>query len=592
MEGPSKSKEDIHRKKINIPKSWSPGMRFQGYNRNDGLYVSGEIKSRAGKATGSKRSSYYVILDQGDKNGDPQEWLDLSTLENLSVLDDRRDEVLIMYNTDEIRKAKNKEIEAWVSNKVMTEDPDEGQETLSARWVITKKQTPTGQEIKARLVVRGFEEDTSDLKTDSPTCSKENMRILLTVASSNGWKTRSLDVKSAYLQGKGISRLIFIKPPKEFANGMLWRLDKTVYGLCDAARAWYNKVRETLLELGMQTEYLWGRSLFYWIKDGTLQGILAVHVDDFLYAGEECFKAQVIEKFKVRFAIGNMSANSFTYLGLRLCSFPDGITIDQIPYADSLEHLPRDTIRGKDNELTNKEITQVRAKVGQLNWLSTHTRPDIAFEVSDLGSNIANPAYAHVNRINKVIDIVVRNPLQIYFPRLDHTGKWHIICYADAALAPKDSGVINGRKDDRPQGAHIIFSKDSSGKMCTIDWRSKRMTLTGKGPLAAELQAMVDASGNAIHIAHIFKILRGPESIESVQCFTDSRSLVDNLNSTHQLEDRFQRKDMGILQQRVEENLCSIQWVKGEKQLADAMTKRGVYTGPLRNAVERKRECN
>ena len=27
--------------------------------------------------------------------------------------------------------------------------------------------------IKARLVARGFEEDTVDLRTDSPTCSKE-----------------------------------------------------------------------------------------------------------------------------------------------------------------------------------------------------------------------------------------------------------------------------------------------------------------------------------------------------------------------------------------------------------------------------------
>ena len=283
-----------------------------------------------------------------------------------------------------------------------------------------------------------------------------------------------------------------------------------------------------------------------------------------------------------------MSDNSFTYLGLRLCSFHNGITLDQAPYADSLEHLPRDKERSKDDSLTARELTEVRAKVGQLNWLSTHTRPDIAFEVSDLGSNISNPTYGHIRRINKVIDIVTREPLQIYFPKLSHIGQWDIVCYADAAMAPKDAYLPSGRKDDRPQGAHIIFVQDNTGKKCPIDWRSKRMTLTGKGALAAEIQAMVEASGNAIHMARILRVLLGQEGIRSVQCFTDSRSLVENLKTTHQLEDRFQRKDMAILQQRVEENLCTIEWIEGGKQLADAMTKRGVNPVNLRHAVTRR----
>ena len=100
-----------------------------------------------------------------------------------------------------------------------------------------------------------------------------------------------------------------------------------------------------------------------------------------------------------------MSETSFTYLGLKLSSFELGITVDQTQYVDSIEHIPKEMKRSQNSKLTDKEITKVRGKVGQLNWLATHTRPDIAFEVSDLGSNIANPTYRHIIIINKVIDI-------------------------------------------------------------------------------------------------------------------------------------------------------------------------------------------
>ena len=569
-----------------LPKSWTEGMRFQGYNKSDGLYVSGEIKSRAGKPTGSQRDCYWVLLDQGDKHGDPQRWFDLSTLDELSVLENVG-EFLIMYATDEIREAKLKEMKAWDDNQVMERVPDEGQETISARWVITKKPNPPhGYKIKARLVVRGFEEDTSNLQTDSPTCSTENTRIVIAIATSKRWQLRTLDVKGAYLQGKGIKRKIYIKPPKDLAQSCLWLLKKTVYGLCDAARAWYDTVSTTLIRLGMETDHLWGQSLFFWMKDGKLQGLLAVHVDDFMYAGENSFMEQVIDEFIKIFDIGSSSNSSFTYLGLRISSSKRGVTVDQIPYTESLEHIPKGRLRSNDDPVTAQEITQIRAKVGQLNWLATHTRPDIAFEVSDLGSNITNPSYSHIIRLNKVIDTVLKNQLQMYFPSLDDTGKWDIICYSDASTHVKNAYLPCGFKDDRSQGAHIIFLRDKQGKCCPIDWKSNRMEIIGKGAWIAELQALVEATANAIYIGNILRTLMG-NRIGSVKCFTDSNSLVEHLSSTHQMKNRFHRRDMAILRQRVEKGFCTIEWVAGTNQIADAMTKRGVCTEKLKASISR-----
>ena len=49
--------------------------------------------------------------------------------------------------------------------------------------------------------------------------------------SARKWECNSIDIKSEYLQGNTIQRKIFLKLPKEYDEGKLWRLKKTVYGL-------------------------------------------------------------------------------------------------------------------------------------------------------------------------------------------------------------------------------------------------------------------------------------------------------------------------------------------------------------------------
>ena len=45
-----------------------------------------------------------------------------------------------------------------------------GQNFISVRWVITPKLIDGKWISKARLVARGFEEDSSKFRSDSPTC--------------------------------------------------------------------------------------------------------------------------------------------------------------------------------------------------------------------------------------------------------------------------------------------------------------------------------------------------------------------------------------------------------------------------------------
>ena len=100
-----------------------------------------------------------------------------------------------------VAEAKVIELQKW---KNYEEIPNEGQKIISCRWVCTEKPTDNGTVIKARLVARGFKEESYILRKDSPTCSKKSLRLVFTIISSNHWEVNSLDIQSAFCQGKSV----------------------------------------------------------------------------------------------------------------------------------------------------------------------------------------------------------------------------------------------------------------------------------------------------------------------------------------------------------------------------------------------------
>ena len=105
--------------------------------------------------------------------------------------------------------------------------------------------------------------------------------MVLSIIASKQWKIHSIDIKSAFLQGKFLQRNIYVISPKEAGvENKLWKLKRGVYGLNDAARMWYFAVYELLGKLGCfhsSVDY----GIFMLHIDGKLAGILISHVDDF-----------------------------------------------------------------------------------------------------------------------------------------------------------------------------------------------------------------------------------------------------------------------------------------------------------------------
>ena len=127
---------------------------------------------------------------------------------------------VLQCQSDDYAYAKHVEMESWKQNEVYQEVPNQGQKFVTTRWVLTEK--VDGRK-KARLVAWGFQEDQSALTLESPTCARESIRLTLVLMAFFKWKPNSIDVKTAFLQGKPLDRPVYVVPPKEANTQNLWK---------------------------------------------------------------------------------------------------------------------------------------------------------------------------------------------------------------------------------------------------------------------------------------------------------------------------------------------------------------------------------
>ena len=75
-------------------------------------------------------------------------------------------------------------------------------------------------------------------------------------------------------------------PEDQSESGRIWKLKWCIYGLCDAPRSWYKRVKHELLgALGGKVSKF-DKAFFLWHdNEEILRGIIALHVDDFVYCG-------------------------------------------------------------------------------------------------------------------------------------------------------------------------------------------------------------------------------------------------------------------------------------------------------------------
>ena len=127
---------------------------------------------------------------------------DLRKVEEVNILETNAEEASVtniprnLHHLQECVDAKDKELKSWEDFEVYEEVADRGQKTLRTNWILVRKKDG----VKARVCVRGDLEDQKDqIRTDSPTVNRINIKLFLLIAVHMKWKIRTADVKSAFL---------------------------------------------------------------------------------------------------------------------------------------------------------------------------------------------------------------------------------------------------------------------------------------------------------------------------------------------------------------------------------------------------------
>ena len=134
-------------------------------------------------------------------------------------------------------------------------DRPQSRKVIPGRWVLAVKRDAMGQveRFKARYVVKGFMqvEGLDFNETFASTCKPETKRILLALGAQDDLVLHQMDVKSAFLNSP-LAETMYMEQPEGFSSGdsQVCLLQRSLYGLRQAGRDWYQTLSTFLLDEG------------------------------------------------------------------------------------------------------------------------------------------------------------------------------------------------------------------------------------------------------------------------------------------------------------------------------------------------------
>ncbi|KAM1747643.1 hypothetical protein ACFX12_008735 [Malus domestica] len=267
---------------------------------------------------------------------------------------------------------------------------------VGCKWIYKIKSNPDGSvaRYKARLVAKGFSQEAGlDYhETFSPVVKPTTVRLLLSLAATKRWKLKQLDVKNAFLHGF-LDEEVYMSQPQGFIDPahpeFVCKLDRSLYGLKQASRAWNDRFSRFLLTLGFKSPY--ADSSLYVKQNGPSIVVLLLYVDDIILSGDYDTQVQaVIDQLTAEFDMKDLGILHY-FLGLQIDYRPTGFLVHQTKYVtdlltktNMLDCKPCTTHCHPNQKLLNHgsphfhDPSLYRSIVGALQYL-TFTRPDIAY---------------------------------------------------------------------------------------------------------------------------------------------------------------------------------------------------------------------
>lgn len=412
--------------------------------------------------------------------------------------------------------------------------------------------------------------------TFSPVVKPVTIRMLLSMALSQGWHLRQLDIQNAFLHGV-LEEEVFMRQPPGFEDptytSHLCRLDKALYGLKQAPRAWHARLSSVLATLGFTASTADTSPFILRQPDTTIY--LLVYVDDIIVVSSSSTATdRLVHQLGNIFALKDLGPLRY-FLIIEVHPLGPNLLMSQRKYATELlqcagmtKCAPVSTPMSSSDRLSAtagtllsaEDSTKYRSIVGGLQYL-TMTRPDLSFVVNKVCQYLHAPRCSHWSadkRILRYVKATLTNGLLPRPSRGDH----------DLLSAFFDADWAGSSDDRRSTGGFAIFY---GGNL--IAWSARKQATVSRSSIESEYKALANATAELIWVHALLGELGVSQRHPPIVWCDNIGATFLSANPVLHARTKHIEIDFYFVRERVAQKLLQIRFISSKDQLADIFTK-------------------
>jgi hypothetical protein len=334
---------------------------------------------------------------------------------------------------------------------------------LDSKWVYKLKHNEDGsiERYRSRIVAKGFlqHEGIDYGEVFSPVVRYSTLRLILALCAHYGMYKRHLDCPKAFTQAE-LDTPVYMKAPAgvKIPFGMCFEMLKSIYGLKQAGRLFYQLVLAFLLTLGFIC--CPGDTCLMYLVEADNLALIMIYVDDLLLCTlTKEFGDILTEKLTAKFNCKDLGEITYC-LGIHIVTSPCRyyIALDLDRYIknmitkyefDDLQPLPTPMVHDvklthTDSPTTDEEKEKMsyfpfRSAISAVMYAMIALRADISFAVISLSRFTSNHGMSHWNALVRVFQYLKgTSHLAITYSRMQDTPAPFMYGYSDADWATSD----------------------------------------------------------------------------------------------------------------------------------------------------------
>jgi hypothetical protein len=391
-----------------------------------------------------------------------------------------------------------------------------------------------------------------------------------------------MDVKTAFLNGS-LEEEIYMQQPEGFVEAgqedKVCKLQRSLYGLKQAGRSWYQKIDGCFGDLGFTRTH--ADNCVYLLRKDDILLIVALYVDDLLIIANDMaaltnLKAELSKRFEMK----DLGEVQFC-LGIQITrNRPERtIRISQTKYIEDMLSkfnmqdckavgTPLDTNTKLSKSMSPKSHEEAeemkgvpyQSAVGSLMYAMLGTRPDIGYAVGAVSQFSSDPGRGHWTAVKRILRYL--KGTKDY--AIEYKGSaGDLIGYSDADWA----GSIDDRRSTT--GFNFIMAGGS------VSWGSKKQPTVALSTTEAEYMAITHATKEGIWIRRLLmEIGFWGSAKQSIIINTDNQGCMA-LSKNPVFHARTKHIDIRhhFIREKIESHEVEIAFCRTEEMAADILTK-------------------